>query len=78
MDKFPELLGGTRELRKIFFDKVPVIPINNKIEKKFQKMVTEIQKEYTTQKAILIDNVIFEMYNLTAEEINTIGFIEIE
>ncbi len=23
-DNFPELLGGTRELRKIFFDKIPV------------------------------------------------------
>jgi hypothetical protein len=22
-DNFPELLGGTRELRKIFFDKIP-------------------------------------------------------
>ena len=33
-DSFPELLGGTRELRKIFFDKVPVKDISDETYKK--------------------------------------------
>lgn len=28
-DSFPELQGGTRELSKIFFDKIPVIQVNS-------------------------------------------------
>ncbi len=31
-DNFPELQGGTRELRKVFFDKIPIKQINDKQE----------------------------------------------
>jgi hypothetical protein len=34
-DNFPELQGGTRELRKVFFDKVPVKKITDTEEKPF-------------------------------------------
>ena len=30
LDKFPKLQGGTRELRKIFFDKIPVLKVSDK------------------------------------------------
>ena len=33
-DNFPELLGGTRELRKIFFDKIPVKKISDSVNGK--------------------------------------------
>lgn len=78
MDKFPELQGGTRELRKIFFEKIPVIPINSEIEKKFRIIVTDIQKDYSIQKAREIDCILFELYNLTPQEVKTIGFIDIK
>jgi len=35
-DNFPELLGGTRELRKVFFDKIPVKQITAEEEEPFK------------------------------------------
>ena len=77
-DSFPELQGGTRELSKIFFDKIPVIQVNEQIERKFKTLVDDIQQEYTKQRAIEIDNLIFELYNLSEEEQEVIGFVEIQ
>ena len=77
-DSFPELLGGTRELSKIFFDKIPVIQVDEATEQKFRIAVNDIQKEYTEAKAKEIDSMIFDMYNLSDEERETIGYIEIE
>ena len=76
-DSFPELQGGTRELSKIFFDKIPVIKVDKETDSKFKALVDEIQREYTREKAINIDNIIFDMYGLTEEERRTIGFVEI-
>lgn len=77
-DSFPELLGGTRELSKIFFDKIPVIQVDEATEQKFRIAVNDIQKEYTEAKAKEIDSMIFDLYNLSDEERETIGYIEIE
>ena len=77
IDNFPELQGGTRELRKIFFDKIPVIKVDKETDSKFKALVDDIQKEYTREKAINIDNIIFDMYGLNEEERRTIGFVEI-
>ena len=77
-DNFPELQGGTRELSKIFFDKIPVIQVNERINQKFQLFVQDIQKEYTKEKALLLDEMIFDLYNLSEEERKAIGFIEIQ
>ncbi|MFT3979449.1 MAG: Eco57I restriction-modification methylase domain-containing protein [Ferruginibacter sp.] len=38
-DNFPELQGGSRELRKIFFEKIPVKRVSDKQEIPFAKMV---------------------------------------
>ena len=77
-ESFPELQGGTREMSKIFFDKIPVMQVANEIEIKFRTAVDDIQKEYTKSKATAIDAMIFDLYNLSAEERKVIGFIEIE
>ena len=77
-ESFPELQGGTREMSKIFFDKIPVIPILDDIDILFREMVADIQKEYTSQKAIEIDSMIFDLYDLSPEERETIGFVEIQ
>ena len=77
IDNFPELQGGTRELSKIFFDKISVIQVDSATDKAFETAVTDIQNEYTKQKAIAIDAMIFDLYKLTEEERNTIGFVEI-
>ena len=82
-DNFPELQGGTRELSKIFFDKIPVVKITDEINSEFQKLVIEMQdliiKQKTTQELELeIDRKIFDLYSLTEAEKQAIGFIEIQ
>ena len=77
LDNFPELQGGTRELRKIFFDKIPVLKVSKEINDSFIPVLKDIQNEYTKQKAQRIDSMLFDLYNLTMEERETIGFVEI-
>ena len=76
-DSFPELQGGTRELSKIFFDKIPVYEVSEAQNLQFQEAVEDIQNEYSKQKAQRIDSMLFDLYNLTIEERKVIGFVEI-
>ena len=76
-DSFPELQGGTRELSKIFFDKIPVMQISTAQNEVFREAINKIQSDYTQTLAIYIDSLIFDLYNLTDEERATIGYIEI-
>ena len=77
-DSFPELQGGTRELSKIFFDKIPVIKIDEQLEHTFKNVLLSIQQNNTRSKAIAIDTMIYDLYNLSDEEREVIGFVEIE
>lgn len=77
-DSFPELQGGTRELSKIFFDKIPVIQVDNQINNGFEALLNDIQTSYSKEKAQRIDIKIFELYGLSKEERELIGFVEIE
>ena len=77
-DNFPELLGGTRELRKIFFDKISVIKVSDEINNDFKREVTNLQSNYTQEKATTIDRMLFDLYGLTEEERKVIGYIEIK
>ena len=81
-DNFPELQGGTRELRKIFFDKIPVKQVSDKTDAMFAKYILEVQERKknnldTKSLEIEIDQLIFEIYELTLEERSEIGFIDI-
>jgi len=81
-DSFPELLGGTRELSKIFFENIPILSVDNQCSNKFEDLVNNIQNakllNHDTRKQELeIDNLIFDLYSLTSEEKALIGFIEI-
>ncbi|MBE5035275.1 Eco57I restriction-modification methylase domain-containing protein [Gallibacter intestinalis] len=77
-NSFPELQGGTRELSKIFFEKIPVIRIDEQLNQSFANAVKNIQKEYTDEKAKEIDEMIFDLYELSSAERDEIGFIEIK
>ena len=77
LNNFPELQGGTRELRKIFFDKIPVLKVSDEINNSFIPLLNDIQNEYTKQKAQRIDSMLFDLYNLTTDERKVIGFVEI-
>ena len=76
-DSFPELQGGTRELSKIFFEKISVCEVTDAQNLLFQELIEDIQKGYTEQKAQRIDSMLFDLYKLTEEERKTIGFVEI-
>ncbi len=76
-DSFPELQGGTREMSKIFFDKIPIMIISDEVNKEFIELINDIQKEYTIEKAIHIDERLFDIYSLSERERKVIGFIEI-
>ena len=78
LNNFPELQGGTRELRKVFFDKIPVKQISDDLNEYFAILVSEMQKSPSVTKAKEIDNLIFDVYALSKEERNVIGFIEIQ
>ena len=67
-DNFPELQGGTRELSKVFFDKIPILLVDEDTNAQFAELVQDIQQEYTREKAMLIDECLFDLYDLTEEE----------
>lgn len=81
-ESFPELQGGTRELSKIFFEKIHVISVEDDINSKFKELVEKVQNgtKYNISTKYIekeIDNMIFDLYELSLEERNEIGFIEI-
>ena len=78
-DNFPELLGGTRELRKVFFDKIPVKQVTEEEEKPFELLVKQIisikKSDPTADTTVLeseIDRLVYELYGLTEEEIKIV------
>ena len=70
-ERFPELLGDTRELRKVFFDEIPVKPLNE-IEW-FKTILLQIEEEKIKNRSIKelenqVEVKLFDLYNLTIEE----------
>ena len=76
-DSFPELQGGTRELSKIFFDKIPVKEVSREQNEIFRRMDNTAQTMFTREQAAAIDNMLFDLYGLTANERQAIGYLEI-
>ena len=75
-DKFPELQGKTRELSKIFMDEIPVMVISDEDETRFRMLVEDTQKKLSKENLLGIDMAIFDLYQLTDEEREYIGFID--
>ena len=78
LDNFPELQGGTRELRKIFFDKIPVKKVTEESENLFHELVMTMQETPSLEIAKIIDEHIFAEYELSPEECASIGYVEIQ
>ena len=76
MDNFPTLGEDRRELSKIFFEKIPVLKVSDATDAEFRSLVLDIQKEYSDEKAKAIDQRIFDLYGLTQEEREAIGYID--
>ena len=75
-DKFPELQGKTRELSKIFIDEIPVMKVSDDDEFRFMMLVESTQRNISKEKLLEIDNAIFDLYQLTKEEKEYVGFID--
>ena len=75
-DKFPELQGKTRELSKIFMDEIPVMEVSDDDETRFVMLVEATQKDISKESLLEIDNAIFDLYQLTKEEREYVGFID--
>ncbi|MDF0720135.1 TaqI-like C-terminal specificity domain-containing protein [Kaistella sp. PBT33-4] len=82
-DDFPELLGGTRELRKVFLEQVKVKYVSEEINVEFMRLVLKCQDLQGDQKKkkeyeLEIDNMLFEIYDLNDDEREAIGFIVVQ
>ena len=78
-NNFPELLGGTRELRKVFFEKIPVKQILKEEELPLSQLLNQIitikKSNPNTSTSVLeseIDRIIYGLYGLTEEEIRIV------
>ncbi|MDR0762455.1 MAG: Eco57I restriction-modification methylase domain-containing protein [Campylobacteraceae bacterium] len=82
INSFPSLGENGRELRKIFFDKIPVLQVDFNTDNIFKKKINHLQQlkqnnQSTKNIEIELDNMIFDLYALTTKERETISFIEI-
>ncbi|MDI6033346.1 TaqI-like C-terminal specificity domain-containing protein [Flavobacterium sp. LB2P84] len=68
-ENFPELMGGTRELRKVFFEKIPVMKVSDEVNEVFKLKISNFEGINSKQLEEELNTMIFELYNLTAEEI---------
>lgn len=75
-ENFSVLFGGARKLQKIFMEKIPVREVDDSTDALFRKLILDIQKEYSDEKAKAIDQKIFDLYGLTQEERDMIGYID--
>ena len=55
-----------------------VIKVSDEINNDFKREVTNLQSNYTREKATTIDRMLFDLYGLTEEERKVIGYIEIK
>lgn len=81
-ENFPELLGGSRELRKVFMDEIRIKKIDDKTDLFFQDLINQKPDASVNPKEFEIwlrniDLEIFNIYDLSEQEIQAIGFIEI-
>lgn len=75
-ENFPELQGNTRELNKVIFNEIPVKVPTSEQEQPFKELVDKIlllkeenQKADTTELEQEIDVLVYQLYNLTYEEV---------
>jgi hypothetical protein len=73
----PELQGGTRELSKIFFENIPIPELTEIEQKPFVDLVEKVikGKEREEDTSVLekeIDQLVYELYDLTDEEIKIV------
>ena len=73
----PELQGGTRELRKVFFENIPIPPLSTPDQQPFVVLVDKIlagkeNGQDTTAFEDEIDRLVYPLFGLTGEEIKAV------
>lgn len=71
-DNFPELGGVGRELRKIFFEKIPVLEVSEERNKSYALLLSQINGTPSKELEASISYLLYEDYRLTDEEISII------
>lgn len=74
---FPELLGDTRELSKVFFETVSVKQVDETTDKVFEKLVEQVQElkkqgKISTTFEVEIERRIADLYGITDSELKAI------
>ena len=75
-ETFTVLFGGARRMLKFHFENLPILEVSDAEDLAFRKLVQDIQSEYSDDKAKAIDERIFDLYGLTQEERDLIGYID--
>ncbi len=80
-ENFPELLGETRELSKVFFEQIRIKEVDGTIENDFKNLITELQKMKvngidTAKQELLIEEKVATIYNISKNEFASINSIE--
>ncbi|MBS1632839.1 MAG: class I SAM-dependent DNA methyltransferase [Bacteroidetes bacterium] len=80
-DYFPELLGDTRELSKVFFETITIRTVNETTNKDFEYLVDRIEEMKTLGKPIQsleqqIEEKLYQIYTLTEEDISLLNSTE--
>lgn len=75
-ENFAVLFGGARRMLKMYIEKLPVMDVSDEVDAEFRKLVLDIQQDYSDEKAKVIDQRIFDLYELTQEERDAIGYID--
>lgn len=57
-------------------DEIPVLEVSDDDEARFALLVNAIQQDVSKEKLLEIDGAIFDMYQLTKEEKEYVGFID--
>lgn len=57
-------------------DEIPVLDVSDDVESQFLMIVEAAQKDISKEKLLEIDKAIFDLYQLTKEERDHIGFID--
>ena len=76
-ESFPGLQGEARELRKVYFEKIPVRKVDTETNARFEQLVDKLQS-IINQKPLAnkleneINNLIFKLYDLDEKEIEII------
>lgn len=78
LENFPELLGGSRELRKVFFKDIKIKKVTTKENTIFKKLIDEVislkkLNKNTSGIEENINNEIYKLYDIGIEEITAIN-----